>query len=69
MKMFRITMVVSTNDLQGLVMILNEQTSDGHVDRELRIDDDRWLLSIAVTDREEAQFLRTLKSCPSELAP
>lgn len=69
MNMFRITMFASTSDLPDLVRILNERTRDGYVDRETRIDEDRWLLSIAVSDREEAQFLRTLTSWQSELTP
>ena len=59
MNMFRITMLVSINDLPDLVQILSERTRDGHVYRETRIDEDRWLLSIAVSDREEARFLRS----------
>jgi hypothetical protein len=69
MIMFRITMVISTNDLPDLVKTLNERTRDGHIDRETRIDEDRWLLSIAVSDREEAQFLRTLTPWPNEISP
>ena len=69
MSMFRITLVASTNDIADLVQILNERTRDGHVYRETRIDENLWLLSIAVSDREEAQFLRTLTSWPSELTP
>lgn len=69
MSMFRITLVASTNDIADLVQTLNDRTRDGHVDRETRIDEDSWLLSIAVSDREEAQFPGNLTSCPSELMP
>ena len=67
MNPFRITMIVPTSDLVGLVQALNAKTHSAHIERETRVDDGRWLVSVAVTDREEAQFLRSLTPSQNNL--
>jgi hypothetical protein len=58
MTAFRISLVVAAGDLVHLVADLNLKTGDGHIEREVRICEDRWLVTVAVTDREEAGLVR-----------
>lgn len=58
MNTFRITKIVSDPELAAIVALLNAQTRDGHIVREVRVDASRWLICIECTDRKDAQCVR-----------
>lgn len=58
MNTFKITKIVSDRDLLDIVTVLNAQTCDGYIGREVRISGSLWLICIECTDRKDAQFLR-----------
>lgn len=55
-----ISKVVAANDISALVRTLNARTRDGHITCQTRIDQNRWLVRIACTYRDDADFVRAL---------
>lgn len=55
---YKITKIVSSDDLSSIVVLLNTKTRDGHIAREVRITPRLWLISIELTDRGDAEMIR-----------